>query len=298
MKQRNSHVEDTKPLRSDYLTRHTVDIQPRQRYWIKELLLLLVVLLLGYFLFPWQTRFLLIGVDRAPEGTLAGRTDTIIITGVNPLLPSVRMLSIPRDLWVAIPGVGENRINTAHFFAEAEKAGTGPEALRNTIYQNFGLDVPYYMRLSFDGFVKLVDAMGGVKLVLDEPAAGYPAGEHVLTGEQALAFVRSRAGSDDFYRMAHGQLLIQAMMRQFLEQDTYRHWREITQAFQVAVDTNIPLWLLPRLGLGLLRGYLQGTIVTYVIDRNYVDPYTTEGGANVLLPHTDEIIALMNQLFR
>ena len=70
--------------------------------------------------------------------TLPG-PDTIILTTFNPWKPNVGMLSIPRDLWVNIPGVGENRINTAHFFAEANDPGSGPSATMDTIEAEFWL---------------------------------------------------------------------------------------------------------------------------------------------------------------
>jgi polyisoprenyl-teichoic acid--peptidoglycan teichoic acid transferase len=81
------------------------------------LALLLVVALAGYFFFPLRTNVLLLGADRTEGSEAYGRTDTIILTTVIPLQPYVGMLSIPRDLWVPIPGHGENRINTAHFYA-------------------------------------------------------------------------------------------------------------------------------------------------------------------------------------
>ena len=80
---------------------------------------LIAILFIGfiYFLVPFRTNFLVLGIDRVPEGSNLGRSDTNILVTVKPLSPYIGMLSIPRDLWVTIPGVGENRINTAHFFA-------------------------------------------------------------------------------------------------------------------------------------------------------------------------------------
>ena len=117
-------------------------------------LLLVVLLAAAYLFFPFNTRMLLLGVDRAEDGSYTGRTDTIILVQVNPLRPDVRMLSIPRDLWVPIPGVGENRINTAHFFAEANQPGSGPQAVLDVIETNFGVRVGYYARVRFDGFAR------------------------------------------------------------------------------------------------------------------------------------------------
>src|SRR5512143_2909425 len=110
---------------------------------MKRLSFLVLLILIGlgaYFLAPLRTNVLIMGIDRPPEGTAISRTDTLILMTVAPLKPYVGMLSIPRDLWVKIPGVGENRINTAHFFAEAQQKGAGPAAAMQTIRQNFGVD--------------------------------------------------------------------------------------------------------------------------------------------------------------
>ena len=175
------------------------------------LLLALAMVLAVYLFAPLRTNILLLGIDYAPPGSSVSRSDTIILATVIPTEPYVGVLAIPRDLWVNIPGVGENRINAAHFFAEAQQVGSGPEAVIDTIQQNFGVDADYFMRIRFEGVRSVVDAMGGVDIELDRPMAGYPAGHHHLTGNKALAFARHRLGADDFFRMEQGQLLIKAI---------------------------------------------------------------------------------------
>ena len=125
------------------------------------LLALVVVLpLTAYLLFPTpSSTFLILGIDRPPQGTNTSRTDTIILVKVGAANPTVRMLSIPRDLWVPIPGVGENRINTAHFFAEANQPGSGPAATASTVQEDFGIPVKSYIRIRFDGFTNVVNAL-------------------------------------------------------------------------------------------------------------------------------------------
>ena len=116
--------------------------------WAALALLLGLVVMLplaAYLLTPTPTStFLILGIDRPPQGTNTSRTDTIILVKVAPTTPTVRMLSIPRDLWVQIPGVGENRINTAHFFAEANQPGSGPAATALTVQEDFGIPVQSY----------------------------------------------------------------------------------------------------------------------------------------------------------
>lgn len=259
-------------------------------------ILALVILIAGYFLAPLRTNILLLGIDRTPDGSAVGRSDTNILISVIPFVPTVNMLSIPRDLWVNVPGIGEQRINTAHFFAEANAAGSGPLAALETVRSNFGLTVPYYVRVRFDGFLQIVDAMGGVRIDLAEPTAGLPAGLHILNGEQALAFARSRTGTDDFYRMAQGQLLLKAAFRQMLTPSSWSHLPAVYTAFLQSVDTNIPFYLWPRLGLALLRAGPEG-INSRTLTREEVTPWTTPGGANVLLPNWDKINPILMEMF-
>jgi polyisoprenyl-teichoic acid--peptidoglycan teichoic acid transferase len=255
-----------------------------------------LLLLAVYLLFPLRTNILIMGIDRVPEGTALGRTDTIIMMSVIPLKPEVNMLSIPRDLWLDIPGAGQNRINTAHFFAEGEQAGSGPRALQQVVQNNFGVRMPYYVRVRFDGFQSIVDAMGGVTIELSEPMSGYEAGSHKLNGEQALAFARDRAGSDDFFRMARGQLVIKAMIKQVSRPLTWPRLPVVAVAALQSFDTNLPIWHWPRIGLALLRAGTDG-IDNRTITREMVNPFTTDGGAQVLGPSWDQIRPVVRELF-
>lgn len=260
-------------------------------------LALAFLLLTAYFLAPLRTDFLILGIDRAPEGTALGRSDTMILVSVNPLWPDVKMLSIPRDLWVTIPGVGENRINTAHFFAEAEAPGTGPEAALRTIEQNFGVSVPYYVRLRFDAVTRIVDAFGGVTVDLTEETAGLPPGRHHLDGEQALAFVRDRKGTDDFFRMEHAQLMLRSIVMQMVSPATWPRLPVVAYAAYTSVDTNLPIWQWPRLGMALVRAGITDQIDTRTIRREMTTGYITENGANVLLPNWDLIRPMVSEMF-
>lgn len=259
-------------------------------------LLALVVPVLIYLLAPVSTDILLLGIDYVEPGSAVARSDTIILATVNPLKPTVRLLSVPRDLWVNIPGMGENRINTAHFYAENNQPGSGPAAVRQTIAQNFGVDLPYYLRIRFEGFRAVVDALGGVDITLPEDMAGYPAGKHHLTGRKALAFVRHRADSDDFFRMAHGQLMLKALLKNMTNPLKWLRLPRVIRAFSASVDTNIPVWLWPRLGFALLRAGPDG-VQSYLVSREMVTPFTTDQGANVLLPNWTIIRLLVEQVF-
>lgn len=256
---------------------------------------LLAVLLL-YFLAPIRTNLLVLGTDRT-EGVNIGRSDTIILMSIVPLKPNVVMLSIPRDLWVTIPGYGEQRINTAHFFAEANQPGSGPQATLDTIQANFGVKVSRYLSINFDGFVEMVDAVGGVDIELEHNEGGLTAGKHHLDAGQALAFVRERYTSDDFFRMSHGQMVIRSAMLKMANPANWGRWPKVIAGLNHAVQTNLPIYDWPRLGLAVLRAALTNSIDSHVIDRDYVTPTITDQGADILMPNWDAIHPLIVDLF-
>ncbi len=259
-------------------------------------LLALVILAAIYLLLPFNTRVLVLGTDsRDPEVAL-GRTDTIILTSVNPLQPKIVMLSIPRDLWVNIPGYGENRINTAYFFAEADSPGTGVGATIHTIEANFGVRMEHIVLFKFGGIVNVIDAMGGIDIDFPTAMSGYSEGTHNLDGTQALAFVRDRSGSDDFARMARGQIFIRSMVNAFKNPVTWARLPAILLSLPSALETDLPYWQWPRLGFALLRAGSDG-IDGRTLTREMATPFTTSQGASVLLPNWELIWPLVNEMF-
>lgn len=264
----------------------------RTRFWP----LLLLALTLIYFIAPLRTNILLLGTDDSPERGAVGRTDTIILTTIVPLRPYVGMLSIPRDLWVTIPNVGEQRINTAYFFAEANQPGSGVGAAMQTIRDNFDVPVHYYTVVHMIGLVSAVDALGGVDIQLDESTGGLPAGTHHLDGIQTLAFARERGSSDDFSRMQRAQILISAAFGKALMPSNWRALPGLIYSLTQVIETNIPLWQLPRLLFALLRSVLFG-VDGQTISRDMVTPFQTSAGAQVLAPNWDAINPLLKEMF-
>ena len=259
-------------------------------------LLLFLALILLYFFAPLRTNILLLGTDDSPERGAVGRTDTIILTTIVPLRPYVGMLSIPRDLWVTIPNVGEQRINTAYFFAEANQSGSGARAAMQTIRENFGVPVHYYAVIHMYGLVLAVDALGGVDIQLDESTGGLPAGTHHLNGIEALAFARDRGSSDDFSRMQRAQILISAAFTKALRPSNWRALPALIFSLVQVIDTNIPLWQLPRLLFAMLRSVFFG-VDSQTITRDMVTPFQTSAGAQVLAPNWEAINPILKEMF-
>jgi LCP family protein required for cell wall assembly len=292
-------LEKTQPTRRMDRMQSMRALPPRRRSrlrgccWIP---LSLFVLVLLYFFAPMRTNILLLGTDDSPERGAVGRTDTIILATVVPLKPYVGMLSIPRDLWVNVPGVGEQRINTAYFFAEANMPGSGSRAALQTIRDNFGVPVRYYAVVHMFGFTPVVDALGGVDIDLETPIGGFPAGTHHMNGEAALNFVRERSSSDDFSRMVRTQILLSAMFRKALNPSNWSSLPQFVYSLSQVIDTNIPLWQWPRLLFALLRAFIFG-IDAQTITREMVSPFQTSQGAQVLAPNWEAINPLLKKMF-
>jgi len=142
--------------------------------------------------------FLLVGSDSRSDlddltnfGAAGGqRGDVIMLVRVDRGEPA-QILSIPRDLWVNIPGHGENRINAAYAFG-------GPALMVTTIQQNLGIPINHYVEIGFQGFQDLVDEIGGIEVDFRYPARDaksgldVEAGNQTLDGNMALAYARSR----------------------------------------------------------------------------------------------------------
>ena len=259
-------------------------------------LLLLLGSVLFYFFAPLRTNILLLGTDDSPERGTVGRTDTIILTTIVPLKPYVGMLSIPRDLWVSIPAVGEQRINTAYFFAEANQPGSGAPAAVQTVASNFGVHVRYYAVIHMLGLTSVVDTLGGVDVNLAAPIGGLPAGSHHLDGLQSLEFARERSSSDDFGRMVRTQILLAALFQKALHPSNWLTVPQFIVSLTQVVDTNIPVWQWPRILFALLRSLLFG-IDSQTITRDMVTPFQTSQGAQVLAPNWDAINPLLLKMF-
>jgi len=270
--------------------------KPARRWGCLWIILLPLLALAVYLFAPIRSTIIILGVDGGLERSDLGRTDTIILAGISPLQPKVSMLSIPRDLWVSQADGSENRINTAFFFAEAETPGSGARATGQVIYKNFGVPVDYSVVLRMDGVVGIVDALGGIEISLERPNAGYPAGTHRLNGTQALAFARNRSGSDDFARMAQGQILFRGLLRELLKPATWPRLPEFYIAVREAAQIDVPVWQWPRLGLAFLRAG-PGGIESRAISREMVTPFTTSGGAQVLRPNWEAIRPTIQELF-
>lgn len=289
------------------------------RRWRRRLVLLLAMILVislggtlayGLLLAPPPTNILILGMDRRPEEGNAVRTDTILLLHADPLSRQLVLLSIPRDLWVTIPGRGEARINTAHVYGELEAPGGGPARTAETIHQNFGLAVDRTLRMDFDAFREVIDAAGGIEIDVPNPILdnAYPtedygtmriqiaAGSQHMDSETALQYARSRFGSSDFDRAARQQLILIALTKKLSRPSGWLQIPGVFQAFQNAVETDVNVLDLARLALAWVRAGQDG-LETIVIDQALTIPFRTSQGADVLQPRWELIQPLIQTQF-
>lgn len=191
---------------------------------------------------------LIIGADERPEYNDRGRSDTIILFFVNPRTKQAALLSVPRDLRVHIPGHGTNKINAAFAFG-------GVELVQQTVEELLDIDIDYYAKANFQGFVEIVDMLGGVDIeVPDVEGRGRgmnyddnrgnlhihlkPGFQH-LNGEQAIGFVRYRKGDSDFKRSERQHQFIKAMAEQKLKITRLPQLIRIAPKVLEAIETNM-----------------------------------------------------------
>ncbi|MDQ2809108.1 MAG: LCP family protein [Chloroflexota bacterium] len=206
---------------------------------------------------PGRINILLLGTDnRAELGNEASRSDTLIILSLDPKAKTAGILSIPRDLWVPVPGHGLQKINAAYFYGEYEKLpGGGITLALPTVRNFFKVPIDYYAAINFDGFEKVIDEIGGIDVYLPEPLDDdqYPgpynstikihfnAGCQHLNGTQALQYARTRHADSDFGRARRQQQVIRAVREKALELNMLPNYPSILEQLGNSIETNITL---------------------------------------------------------
>lgn len=201
---------------------------------------------------------LLLGSDQRPGESGPSRTDAIIIARVDPLKRRVALLSLPRDLWVSVPGYGATRINTAHVWGEIYGDPEGGIGLaRKTISALLGTPIDYTLYIDFQGFIEAIDALGGVTVDVEKelydanfPTMDYgytiahflPGAQH-MDGDTALVYSRIRHPDSDFARMRRQQAVLAGVLTTLREQSVVSNLQQleaVTAAMRNYVKTDMP----------------------------------------------------------
>jgi polyisoprenyl-teichoic acid--peptidoglycan teichoic acid transferase len=268
---------------------------------------------------PWdganRVSLLVMGLDyrdwQAGEGP--PRTDTMILLTIDPVNRTAGMLSIPRDLWVSIPGYDYGRINTAYQLGEAYKLpGGGPQLASETVEELLGIKIDYYAQVDFGAFARFIDEIGGVEVDVNEELKLDPLGDgntkklkpghYNLPGNLALAYVRLRkTEGGDFDRSQRQQQVIMGIRKRILEYDMLPVliskapvlYNEISSGVHtnLGLDQAIRLaWLAIQIPEeNIKQGAIGAGQVAFAM--------SPDGTQQVLKPLTEKIRALRDEIF-
>jgi len=191
--------------------------------------------------------FLVMGVD-TDEGEY-GRSDSMVVVSFDPKKQRLALLSVPRDLWTDIPGRGYDKINHAYAYG-------GPALAVATVERLLGIDIDHWISINFDGFVQVIDALGGVEVNPPKPlyyvdpydyrvgpnglVIDIKAGPQVMDGETALKYARFRNDAEgDLGRMRRQQEIIQAAVKKAASPGVITRAPQLISALYNTITTDL-----------------------------------------------------------
>ena len=264
-----------------------------------------------------RVTLLFIGLDERDWeiGEGAPRSDTMILFTIDPISKTAGMLSIPRDMWVNIPGFGYSRINTAYSSGEGNKLpGGGPGLAVKTVEQFLGVPIQYYAQVDFKAFEEAIDAMGGLYLCPGERITIDPIGPkppvkmgpncQKYWGYEVLGYARNRKTKNgDVDRAERQQKVVMALVDQVFSPENFPDMvsraPQIYEEAQAGLRTNLTFDEALRLGV-LLSQVPKENIKRGVIDFSMVtlDNVTLGGqNASIFKPIPDKIRVLRDEIF-
>lgn len=263
---------------------------------------------------PQVITILLAGSDRRAAG--AHHTDVLVLLSLHPARRAAALVSIPRDLYVYLPGFGMQRINAAYEIGNRHRyPGGGAGLLLDSVRYNLGVPVAHLALIDMQGFTRILDALGGLDVAVLCPFTdwrlrdpGLPPddedswelhtlepGVQRMDGGTALWYARARSRSSDFDRARRQHELLRALHQRVLRLDLITHLPRLYAELGGMVTTDLALAdLLDLAGLGLRLDAAR--VRSRFIGREQVTSWRVPGsGAQVLLPRPDEIRALLDQ---
>lgn len=264
-----------------------------------------------------QINILLLGSDERDQDNDPARTDTMLLLTLNLEQRTLGMLSLPRDLWVPIPGYDlTKKINSAYVLGEKwdYPDGGGAQLAKDTVSSLIGQPVQYYGHINFKGFIDLIDLIGGIEIdvpwvIHDEyyPTADYgyqtfhlEAGPQLLDGETALKYVRTRNSDNDYGRIARQQQLLQAVMDKVLTADMIptliARSPQLMNAMRTSFNTDMPLTTAIDIAR-YVRSNAFETVREQVLDTRYAGESWSTEGYWILLPDRQKMRPMLNEFF-
>jgi len=260
--------------------------------------------------FEYTDNFLLVGLDRRPFGGGPSLSDTIVVAVFDEASGALGLVSIPRDLWVDIPGHAADRINTV--MNVARSSGEDPLALLGRVVENtLGLPIEHAVAIDIGVFERAVDTLGGVTVSVPCPIidrfvdprdpSGYrkldvPAGTVRLDGVTAAMYVRSRHGRSDFSRARRQQAVLLGLRHELTNAGGLVRLPTLFGKFEDSLETDLRRIDVLTFGQRLLRVAPQN-LHGLVLGSEQVTAHMTPDGKAVLLPNPAAISAALGKLF-
>lgn len=267
---------------------------------------------------PWsgnsRVTILLMGLDFRDweAGSGAPRTDTMMVISFDPLTQQAGMISVPRDLWIEIPGFDHNRINTAYTFGEAYRLpGGGPGLAVKAVESVLGVPINYYAVIEFSAFERMIDEIGGIDVLVKNRIKISPIGRmsmwlepkaYHLDGAETLAYARVRKNAGgDFGRAERQQQVALAVLDRVVGFDMVptlvAKAPRLYQELSSGIRTNMTLQQMVSLGWLAIHIPKENIRQGVIAPPNMVGFYTTATGAQVLRPVPDQIRELRDEVF-
>lgn len=274
---------------------------------------------------PWdgasRVTILIIGLDYRDWETGAGapRSDTMMLLTIDPLNKTAGMLSVPRDMWVNIPGFGYFKINNAYAYGEQyHLPGGGPELAKKTVENFLGIPIQYTAQVDFQTFEKMIDTIGGIDInvssdiIVDPLGKGntttLKAGMNHLTGPLALAYARARdvdqgVAGGDVERASHQQQVILAIRDKVLSPGNFINLMAksgtLYQELSGGINTNLSLsdaLSLAMLAKDIPLDSIKKGVIDYTMMQDGFFNYNGQQLA-ILRPYPDKIRELVDSIF-
>ncbi len=260
-----------------------------------------------------RVNILLLGSDtdeKFNNGSYLAQSD--IVVTIDPASKKVGMLSIPRDFYINVPGSGMHKLDEAY--------GLGGVALsRLTIFQDFGIPINYYAWVGLDGFIKVIDTVGGVDIDVLHPITDdnypddvnnhtgdifaykrvyIPPGPQHLAGPNALEYVRSRHADlvGDFGRSARQQQVLSALKTKLNNPDIVSKLPDIAHDLDGYVKTDMQLTDVFKL-MNFARSLDPNSIQRVILGPPYSHSGNTPSGVSVVFPDCNKIVPVITQMF-
>lgn len=267
---------------------------------------------------PRRVSVLLLGIDQraGEQGTFP--TDTIILLSLDPVGHTAAILSIPRDLWVEYPGLGQSgRINGANIAGDniSYPGGGGPAFAVRTVEKELGIKIQYYLLINFEVFTTLIDALGPIEVCPPEPidddrypdgSYGYisihfDAGCQELDAERLLQYARTRHADSDIGRSTRQQEVILSVRNKVLSAGGVAallpEAPALWESMQDNIRTNLSFEEMVRLGLRAEKIPSEEIRQAQIsFDEVYLS--TSDDGEAILVPIASDIRLLIEDLFR